>query len=104
MPYSLPVLVLELFLVSLLAIICTSSDHSSDFYASNQQSIVNLNTTQFTCICSGRTEKQALADASNRQQPKVVRRPSKRHQRRESVESMPNGRLVSPYMWITFNP
>ena len=40
---------------------------------------------------SGRTEKQVQAENPNRPQPKVVRKPSKRHQRRSSADSLPNG-------------
>ena len=42
---------------------------------------------------SGRTEKQAQADGTNRPPPKVVRTPSKRHQRRSSADSLPNGNI-----------
>ena len=44
---------------------------------------------------SGRTEKQAQAEGTNRPPPKVVRTPSKRHQRRSSADSLPNGRWRS---------
>ena len=40
---------------------------------------------------SGRTEKQIAADNANRKPPTVVRRPSKRHQRRANSESRLDG-------------
>ena len=46
--------------------------------------------THYADYCySGRTERQALADALNRPAPTVVRTPSKRHHRRASLENQP---------------
>ena len=64
---------------------------------------VGIRLTSLFCY-SGRTERQALADASNRPQPKVVRTPSRRHQRRLSgSENQPHNNQSNCKCKILFN-
>ncbi len=71
---------------------CNLSHFICNFGAKSNARIVAVhNASTCSWFFSGRTERQALADATNRPQPKVVRTPSRRHQRRLSgSEVAPN--------------